>query len=168
MKLNSKQKGNRGERELAKIFNKRFGEGLFKRTPMSGGFVGGGNQASAINLSEEAKITLVSDLITPINFKFIVEHKFYNGANFWDLLSYHSTWIHWIDQIEYDAKFVNKYPLIVVKYNRHKRIALVPEVLLMNEEFTTPKLFWNQYRVILFDDLLKMDDDWWFFEKIKI
>jgi hypothetical protein len=124
MAKNSKKKGNRGELELVHILDDKFGEGTFKRTPSSGAYTGGKNREGAKNLSWEAKMTLASDLITPMDFNFIIEHKFYADISFWELFSDKSNWNEWLKQVEDDAAFVDRIPLLVIKYNRHERIAL--------------------------------------------
>jgi len=174
---NSKKKGNRGELELVHLLCEKFGEGRFKRTPSSGAHTGGKNQEAAKNLPWEAKITLVSDLITPSDFNFVVEHKFYADISFWELLSEKSNWNEWIDQVQHDASFVDKEPLLVIKYNRHDRIALirqeylirysgrkesedlklVTEILNMSKEF-----IWKGYSVVWLNRLFGLPEDFWF------
>jgi hypothetical protein len=170
--MNSKKKGNRGELELVHILEKRFGEGKFKRTPSSGAYTGGKNRDGAQNLPWEAKITLVSDLITPANFRFVLEHKFYGDVSFWDLFLDKSKWNEWVEQVEGDAGFVNKEPLLVIKYNRHNRIALIRPKLILNNRsvreffrwYPTPKNIdqQSQWSVIYFEDLIKLPDEFWF------
>jgi len=182
---NSKKKGNRGELELVHLLEEKFGEGRFKRTPNSGAHMGGKNQEAAKNLPWEAKITLVSDIITPADFNFVIEHKFYAEMNFWDLLSNTSNWNEWLKQVEFDAKFVDRVPLLVIKYNRHQRIALIDYMCLMGYALTmgsgdevteaevdrdlvekiknmAKRFIWKGYSVVEFDDLLKLPEDFWF------
>lgn len=156
MGIDSKAKGNRGELELVKIFEKKFGKGKFKRSPQSGAHVGGLNRELNENLSIEAKITLVSDIITPIDFAFVIEHKFYNKASFWDLFNEKSELNKWLEQVEGDAKFVNKKPMLVVKYNRKPRIAYVR---LDDRSYVFEYRNWFCY---LLEELLKRDNNFWF------
>lgn len=178
MAVNSKRKGNRGENQLVHILEEKFGEGKFKRTPDSGAWTGGKNREGAENLPWEAKLTLVSDLITPATFNFVLEHKFYAEMDFWELMGKKSNWAEWIKQVEDDAAFVKKQPLLVIKYNRHDRIALIPYTYLMdysikkedrdlelakhvNQELA--KTFvWHRYSVVTLDSLLSLPDDFWF------
>ena len=167
MKLNSKQKGNRGERELVKVLETRFGKGKFKRTPQSGAHVGGLNQEMNENLPWEAKITLVSDIITPSNFIFVLEHKYYEGANFWDLFNEKSELKDWLRQVELDASFVNKQPMLVCKYNRKQRIVYVKKYSKICWDFAKFSFFldgktWYCYWL---EDLLKLDNVFWMEEK---
>lgn len=126
-RINSKQKGNTNEREFAKILNDRFGENKFRRTPMSGAFVGGMNRGTGAFLTEEQKQAFASDIITPTNFKFILEHKAYAEMGFWDLFNESSPINEWIKQVEGDAEFVHKKPLIIAKFNNKKRIVFTKE-----------------------------------------
>jgi hypothetical protein len=177
MAINSKKKGNRGELELVHILEEKFGEGRFKRTPSSGAWTGGKNREGCENLPWEAKITLVSDLITPADFNFVIEHKFYADISFWELLSEKSNWASWLNQVEQDADFITKSPLLVIKYNRHDRIALISFADLvkyaMSKEkensdlakqlHTLAKIFvWRGYSVVPFAELLKLPQDFWF------
>lgn len=177
MAINSKKKGNRGELELVHILEDKFGQGRFKRTPSSGAWTGGKNREGCENLPWEAKITLVSDLITPADFNFVIEHKFYADVSFWELFSEKSNWVCWLNQVEQDADFVNKSPLLVIKYNRHDRIALVSFADLvkyaMGKEKESPDLakhlhslaktfVWHGYSVVPFAELLKLPQDFWF------
>jgi hypothetical protein len=184
---NSKKKGNRGENQLVHLLEEAFGEGQFKRTPSSGAYTGGKNREGAENLPWEAKITLVSDIITPSNFNFVIEHKFYAEANFWDLLSDKSNWNEWIKQVSEDAEFVRKIPMLIIKYNRHRRIALVPyQYMIMrateerSEDYEGQELdlelaarlenmaknfIWKGYSVVMLDELLKLPRYFWFTEE---
>ena len=120
-RINSKKKGNRNELECVKIFEKRFGKG-FARVPSSGAWGGGANRASRENMSLEQKITLVSDIMAPPNFKFSIEHKAYEEGSFWDLFNEGSDLKKWFKQCSGDASFVGKEPMLIVKYNGKKRI----------------------------------------------
>jgi|SRR6056297_582062 len=175
MRKNSKKKGNRGENQLVKILSEKFGDGEFKRTPSSGAYTGGLNREKSENLPWEAKITLASDIITPSNFKFIIEHKFYEGINFWDLFSEKPQWAEWIEQAEGDANFINRVPLIIIKYNRHERLAIIDSVYLEEElrKFNTsirPMINWYpknkkvEYSIVYLKDLLELPKEFWFSE----
>ena len=167
MAINSKRKGSNGENQLVKILCERFGEGLFKRTPSSGAYVGGQNKELAKNLPWEAKITLVSDIITPSNFNFVIEHKFYKNIDFWELFSQNSKWIEWIDQVEKDAIFVKKHPMLIVKYNRHERLVIIEKEKISNYNLNVYIYWVNKknnkiYAVLYLEELLKLQTDFWF------
>jgi len=170
-KINSKKKGNNGELQLVHILEKRFGKGKFKRTPSSGAFTGGKNREGSENLSYEAKVVLASDIIVPMEFKFIIEHKFYNNISFWELFSDKSNWNQWVKQASDDAEFVNKEPLIIAKYNHHKRIVLIRNGFFMaalrkfQPQINYREFIWNGYAVLPLEDLLKLPDEFWFIKE---
>lgn len=158
--MNSKNKGNTNERQCAKILCERFEGKDFRRTPSSGAIFGQSNKIGAGNVDSEIKSTLSGDIVTPIDFKFSIEHKAYKQANFWDLFNEKSDIHSWMKQCENDAEFSNKKPLLVIKYNNKQRICAlkeeVPDVIFSH-------LGWN---FLWFSDLLKLEDDF-FFEKEK-
>ena len=60
--INSKKKGNRGEREAKDILNERFkGLAVFSRTPMSGAYVGGANREKKDYLTAEQLLRKIED-----------------------------------------------------------------------------------------------------------
>ena len=65
--INSRTKGSTFERQICKMFNKRFNTSEFCRSPGSGAF------ATTHSLPEHLKI--YGDLITPEKFKYCIECK---------------------------------------------------------------------------------------------
>src|SRR5437764_120074 len=106
-KKDSGKIGKRGERELKKIFNKRFPDKNFYRT------IGSGNRYSQVNLSEEHKSAFVGDLVCNSNFKFTIECKFgYNDIELSDVFEKGNKKINeFLKQTEKDSKQINKFPL---------------------------------------------------------
>jgi len=125
MPINSKQKGNRGELECVKILNERFEEGGFARVPSSGAWGGGQNRELRENMSIEQKLTLVADIMTPPEFCYIIEHKSYAEIDFWELFNESSDLNKWAEQVSGDADFVGKDPMLIMKFNRHKRLVMI-------------------------------------------
>lgn len=158
MAVNGKKKGNRGELEAVHILNDRFGAGVFARVPQSGAVTGGFNRAKVQNLSEAALNTLSGDLITPEKFKFSIEHKFYAESNFFELFNDKSNLKSWFAQAEGDASFVNKEPMLIVKYNGKQRIVFV-KVKLDGYVFET-----NGWYCTWLSDLLLLEDTFFFNE----
>jgi hypothetical protein len=156
--INSKKKGNRGELELVHILNERFkGHSSFARSPSSGAFVGGDNRERSKNLPFHAKLSLVSDIITDEKFNFVIEHKFYGEVNFWNLLGETSEWDKWWKQASGDAAFVEREPIVIIKYNGKKRL-----VLLKQTPIKPLMTIRNEFSVFWLDDLLALDDKFWF------
>lgn len=165
--INSKQKGKSGERELCLILDKRFGEGkrIFFPTPSSGAWGGGQNRELREDMSWEQKITLVSDIMTPVDFKYVIEHKFYKNVSFYDLFNPSSNLNDWIDQVESDAAFVGKEPLLVVKTNNK------PRFLFVKEKIFVPKFTYyrkdHHWHCYWLNDFLELSTDF-FFEKLNV
>lgn len=157
MPINQKKKGSNSERECAKILNERFGEGLFRKTIFSGAYVGGSNRKSGETLTEEQKLMFASDIRCPVNFKYVVEHKAYaDKATIWELFNEKSDLNSWIKQVEGDADFVNKLPMLVVKYNNHKRIVFIKEKTLQHV------FKYKDWYCLWFEDLLKEENSFFF------
>lgn len=165
--INSKQKGSNAEREMAHILNERFEGYKFARSVQSGAYIGASNESRAEDLSYEQKLVFSGDIRIPKNFKFTIEHKFYKEASFWDLFNEGSDLHQWFGQALHDARAVNKSPMLVVKYNNHKRIVYllrdvdtnINPVFICKDEGTQE--IWSCYNL---DDLLKLDNKF-FFEK---
>lgn len=157
---NSKIKGNRGENDLVHILNNRFKGYTFARSVSSGAYTGGSNQSRANSLTEEQKLVFSGDIRIPVNFKFTIEHKFYNSFDFWWLFSGKSILYEWYKQSETDANNVNKKPMLVVKCNNHKRIVFV------NIEDASKKIkpvFFHENKCCYnLEDLLTLDDEYFF------
>lgn len=165
--INSKQKGSRNERECKDILNKRFeGVAVFSRTPMSGAYVGGENRAAKSFLTEAQKEMMTSDIFcNNPKFKFSIEHKAYSEGSFWDLFNESSNLFKWYEQSETDAKSINKEPLLIVKYNNHKRIAFVNMSYMMKYPYLNKEkiVFIHKYKACLWlDDLLEAPDCFFF------
>jgi len=160
-KINSKSKGNTGERECVKILNETLGDNkkVFSRVPSSGAWGGGQNRERRKDMSYEQKLTLVADIMAPTNFNFVLEHKFYKEASFWDLFNESSSPNEWIKQVSSDADFVEKKPMLIVKYNRHKRITFI------KEKYDNYIFEWKGWYCYNFEELLKKERSFWFSEQ---
>jgi len=79
--MNSKQKGNRAEREVVKILNDFYKTNIFERVPSSGA-----RATTSKNLTEHKANVMIADIIVPENFPFFIETKFYkNEPDLWKL-----------------------------------------------------------------------------------
>jgi len=158
--INSKQKGSRNEREVAKVLNDRFNlENSFKKVPLSGAW--GTNNRDKKDTSQQALDVLSGDLICPKNFKFSVEVKSRADFNFWDMLNNdnENTDIDsWIYQASHDASCTHKEPLLVIKINNKKPFVLFPKKLFEG------KVIYKEFTLMRFDYFLLLDDEF-FWEK---
>ena len=110
-KVNSRAKANRFENKIAKTLNDRFDTKEFCRTPGSGAF------ATTHTLPEYLKI--YGDLITPQNFKYIIEcKKGYTEEQVSDLLNPKSTISKMIAQAHRDSKKSSRKFLLFIGQNR--------------------------------------------------
>jgi hypothetical protein len=126
-RINSKKKGNRWENQVCKILGSAFDD-VFRRVPMSGGFVGGKNKFRNYFVNEDAQSQLTGDLITPSWFPFIVECKNYNDSpKVHNLLSIGDKDLdQWIKQAKDEAKTAKKEWLIIFNMtSKRKSFAVV-------------------------------------------
>lgn len=153
---NSKNKGNTGEREVCKIFKKRWPDKEFIRVPSSGAYFGKSNKQRRILAEDNVKEVLSGDIICPSNFKFSVESKFYADISFWDLFNESSDLHSWMKQCAEDAAFANKLPMLVVKINRHKHFVGI------TSEYEGYIFEHRGFYFYNLEDLLKFDDGFFF------
>tara|TARA_R110000851_G_scaffold82872_2_gene181334 strand:- start:373 stop:888 length:516 start_codon:yes stop_codon:yes gene_type:complete len=116
-RVNSRRKGNAFEREIAKLLNTRFNTTDFCRSPGSGAF------ATTHLLPQYMKV--YGDLITPENFKFILECKSGYDVTFEDIFKPKSDLYKFIEQAKRDAKRADRDWLVIYKKTRHKPFVIV-------------------------------------------
>lgn len=115
---NSKVKGNTFERKVCDILNERFNTTEFCRTPGSGAF------ATTHSLPEHLKI--YGDVVTPKNFKFVIEcKKGYNKENLCSLFNPNSILIGMIAQSARDSEKSKRKSFIVLSQDRKDPIVIV-------------------------------------------
>jgi hypothetical protein len=152
-KINSKNKGNRGENELCKIFSERFSPIKFKRNVSSGSLFGGSNRIQAEGIDSGIVNALVGDIIVPPNFIFSIESKSYKEISFWDLFNKSSDLHQWFEQAEGDAEFSKRKPMIVAKFNNKQRICFLKDKL---EGYVFEHMGWYCYWL---SEILNQEDD---------
>jgi len=155
-KVNSRAKGNRFENKVAKILNERFDTKEFCRTPGSGAF------ATTHKLPEYLKV--YGDLITPENFKYIIEcKKGYNDEQVSDLLNPKSTISKMIAQSHRDSKKSSRKFLLLIGQNRKEPMAITNDLSLpvRGPSFTGSV---GDVKVAMFRlcDLVNIDDSYFF------
>ena len=143
---NSKAKGSRGENDFVKLLNERFKPNKFIRTPGSGALVGGKNYLKNIGLEEHIIDTLSSDIVSPKDFRFQLEHKNYNkdAVPIGHLLRDNKNdniqkW--WIEVIT-DALKTEKEPMLVIKLDRAERFCVL-EYKTIRQYFSTTGTEWK-------------------------
>lgn len=116
----SKNKGNKFENDMCKVFNRIYETEEFARTPNSGAIMGRTNWGRKQGLAEDVKRTLGSDIIVPDWFKFAVECKHYKDSPSYDKLIKapgDKTLDGWLGEAMYDAINLNLHPMLVFKTN---------------------------------------------------
>ena len=145
-RINSRAKGNTFERNVARKLNERFDTNEFCRTPGSGAF------ATTHKLPQHLKVH--GDLITPENFKFVIEAKRGYDIKFEDMWKPKSDLYKFIDQAERDGKAASKPWLLIYKKDRQK------EVIITETKFPAGEtaLIQQKYYVYLLEDALALQD----------
>lgn len=112
-RINSHGKGGNFARKICKIFNERFNTKEFSKTPGSGAY------ATTHDLPEHLKI--YGDIITPKDFKFVIECKCgYPKINLNSLLKKDSQFWEFIRQVEIDSKKAKKEPMLIFQQDRQE------------------------------------------------
>lgn len=155
-KRKGKPKGNSFERKLAKELNDRFKTKEFTRSPGSGGFA-----TSHINLPEHMQVQ--GDLITPLNFRFVIEAKCGYDLNINSLFSKKSKLYEFIRQSKKEKELSKKEWLLI-----YKKDYCDPIVFMENNKKETKlnvsNFFVLQNKIICcpWKDLLQQPDDFFF------
>ena len=140
MAINSRDKGNRFERDVAKTLSKWTGY-KFGRTPGSGAF---STRSKDPNLAGDVYAYEYPE------FPFIVECKSYKDYNLIDLLLNINNFPHWIAQAEREAKAANKKVMLVIKKNYQKPLVVIK----LDEEPDVERYFiYKGYYIMAFDNL---------------
>ena len=156
-KKNSASKGKRRERELAGILTKRFKK-TFSRS------IGSGNRWSQVgHLPKHAKDTLTGDLCCPEGFSFVIESK--GGYDDIDLNSAfaggHREVDEFLEQVTVDSKRCDKKPILLWKKNRKPWLAILKTNELVGSSFEY-KMDYRDWTIVALDDLLKLEDAFFF------
>ena len=159
-KINSRTKGSGFERQICKIFNKRFNTSEFCRSPGSGAF------ATTHSLPEHLKI--YGDIITPEKFKYCIEcKKGYNNQNLYSLYNYSSDIWGFINQCEKDSKKCYKIPMVIFKQDRQPTLAIVPDHVQFGDQYKSIQIFKKldgfiiRYNIYLLESILESYDSLW-------
>ena len=157
-KINSKNKGNRAELELAKILTKRFGQ------PFARIGVSSGARPKQVKLDGKATETFTRDLIVPEGFLFSVEVKAVN-INV-DLLAPSALLDKFLQQAANDAVSIGKIPLLCWKRNNKGWIVAFPILAGLDCKVPNGLGYFSKYRdwcICRLDSLLDIDiHDFWF------
>ena len=156
-RVNSKRKGASFERKIAKMLNERFNTTEFNRTPGSGAF--GTTHALPQHL------IVHGDLITPQNFKYVIECKNGYNVDIEDLFRSKSPFYSFIDQARKDARKVNRDWMVIYKKDRKKELVVVSAQEALQSPFDSLDrylLIKGKYYVYLLQDVLALPEHYWF------
>ena len=115
-RINSRRKGNAFERKISKLLNERFETKEFCRTPGSGAF------GSTHTLPQHIKV--YGDLITPQNFKFVIECKSGYTVELDDLFKPKSEFWSFVEQAKRDATTAKRDWLMIYQKTRRKGVVV--------------------------------------------
>ena len=150
-KVNSRTKGNTFERKVCSLLNDRFKTTDFVRTPGSGAF------ATTHSLPDHLK--LWGDLITPKNFKFIIEcKKGYNKENINSLFNKSSEVWNFIEKTERDSNASGKYFIIIFQQDRQPILTITRKMILPTLSNTVKCGQLEEYEINLLEEILKLPD----------
>lgn len=153
---NSRAKGNAFENQMCKVLNKRFSTTEFSRSPGSGAF------ATTHSLPDHLK--LYGDLITPKDFRFIVEcKKGYNNLGPHSLLDSESKIWEWIETLERDCAASKKPGFILMAQDRRPKIVITKVSKELTEAISTYTVIKNknsniEYIMLYLEDYLSLSD----------
>ena len=154
-KVNSKDKGKRGERDLCAVFSERFSDknGFFR-------VVGSGAHGHRL-MAEQAVQVLTADIVCPEGFKFSVECK-YGYADI-DLCTCFDKGIKnlddFLDQAEKDAVRVGKLPMLCWRKPRQNWLVFVKAA---SAPDGTYKLYYRDWVGMSLTELFKQPDSFFF------
>ena len=165
-KVNGKAKGNRTELNLCKFLTKHFGE-EFSRA------LGSGARTSQVsNLPEHAKRTLTGDICVPDGFKWGIECKggYEDDMHLENICDGNLSRLdEFIEQVQKDADYCNRKPIILWKRNRKPWIAMYKECHIPKnavEDFFDNYIQYGDWLIVNLEDLLnKTKKEIWFEQK---
>jgi len=159
-KKNSGDKGNRHERGLCKIFEKRFNKPFIRA-------VGSGNRWGQVTqMSEAAKETLSGDISIPAGFKFVLESK----GGYEKELDLHGCFVkgcrkldEFLKQVTDDHKRCGRKPLLCWKRSRKPWYGFVwtKEIEDHLDKFEY-RLIYRNWSCVDLNKLLELDDEFFF------
>lgn len=158
---NSRTKGNTFERKVCKILNEHFKTTDFNRSPGSGAF------ANTHKLPDYLKV--YGDLLTPKNFKYIIEcKKGYNKEGLGSLFNNKSDIFNFIEQASTDASKIKKNWIVIYQQDRKDTLAILnyPLTNVCLNDNIRQVIFGDKqtgfYIILKLDDLLSVTtDDFW-------
>jgi hypothetical protein len=115
--VNPKKKGNYGERYVIERLKKWWDSDDFMKSPESGGL---STQLEAFGAPEDITGRLAGDILTPADFPFCVESKFYAEVDLYSVIRNPENNLirQWWVQCKKDAERAKKIPMLFFRENR--------------------------------------------------
>lgn len=155
---NSRAIGNNFQRRVAKKLNEKFETTDFQNTPGSGAF------ATTHKLPEHLQIW--GDLITPLNFSYVIECKFaYEDSiqDFYALINPKSKIYEFIEQVDRDSVASKKRPLLIYSQRRKDIVCFMkeddPVVNMLKQQQKKVICGLEGYSMFLLDDMLNLSNN---------
>jgi hypothetical protein len=163
-RINSKTKGSTFERNIAKKLNERFNTKEFSRSPGSGAY------ATTHDLPEHLK--LYGDLITPLDFRFVLELKNgYDKENLGGFFSSNSGIKKFIEQASVDAKKAKKDFMVIFKQSRKDTLCILDYNKAILDKIDSSSIDYltmsKKYICLKLEDLLLFSDSFFSSKKYK-
>jgi len=172
-RIKTGKKGKKGELDIVNDLNLRFVE-LLTKNPTWGGFsrtIGSGNRwGQQVNLPQHAKDTFTGDLVTPTNFKFVIESKKgYNDIDLFDCFSGRNRGLdEFLKQVNDDSVRSGKKPMLIWRKDRKEKLVFLKQNNFGDEElsglhtYSSATLFYKEWIGLIFSGLLLKPDDFFF------
>jgi hypothetical protein len=149
-RVNSRSKGNTFERKICALLNNRFNTTEFCRSPGSGAF------ATTHSLPDHLKVH--GDIITPKNFKHIIEcKKGYNKININSIFNNSSEFWNFIKQSEKDSQASGKTSVIIYQQDRQPALIISKNGLF---SMFSDTITFDQYEINLLEKILTLPDNY--------
>lgn len=157
-KKHSGRKGKRGESKLVKILTERF-QKPFSRV------IGSGAHGHSCSLTEEAKLILTGDIVTPPKFRFTIESKHGYEIDLCNAFDKgHRLLDEFMEQAETDGKRINRKPLVCWKKDRQPIIAFLKQNDLPDFRDFKFHMCYNEWVAVSLTELLKKENNFFFEE----
>jgi len=132
MAVNSKKKGNRGERKIVEMLNNHFDTKEFARVPASGAI------STIHKLSKNSIKSYCGDIVTPDNFRFSVENKYGYEVDLYNLFQEDNgdkrKIQDFIDQAIKDSSKVSGIePMVIYTRTRKKPLVAIRKLVLTTD-----------------------------------
>jgi hypothetical protein len=128
MAINSKKKGNAGEKYVVELLKKWWDDEHFIRNFLGGSGAAGTQLAGRNDVSSSLLEAMTGDIICPEGFPFSIESKFYETIDLYEVMRNpeKATVVEFWRQCKNDADRIKKIPLVIMRENRKQAYCMFP------------------------------------------